>query len=135
MRDHRYTVYIMASRSHTLYIGVSNDIGRRVREHKNHAFEGFTAKYNIDRLVWYKTCGDARDAIAREKQLKGWVRAKKIRLIESLNPTWQDLSEEWGKPILPLRASRRSFDSGGEQHAASAQDDSKMGISLARNNK
>jgi putative endonuclease len=102
MKDHRYAVYIMASRSHNLYIGVTNDIGRRVREHKNHAFEGFTARYNVDRLVWYKIYGDVRDAIAREKQLKGWIRAKKIRLIEALNPTWQDLSEEWGKPITPL---------------------------------
>ncbi len=123
MRDHRYAVYIMASRSHNLYIGVTNDIGRRVREHKDHTFAGFTARYNVDRLVWYKIYGDVRDAIAREKQLKGWVREKKIRLIESLNPTWQDLSEEWGKPILPLRANRRSFDSGGEKQAASAQDD------------
>jgi putative endonuclease len=123
MRDHRYAVYIMASRSHNLYIGVTNDIGRRVREHKDHTFAGFTARYNVDRLVWYKIYSDVRDAIAREKQMKGWIRVKKIRLIESLNPTWQDLSEEWGKPILPLRANRRSFDSGGEQHAASAQDD------------
>src|SRR5215469_1545829 len=107
MRDHRYAVYIMASRSHNLYIGVTNDIGRRVREHKSHTFEGFTDRYNVDRLVWYKIYGDVRDAIAREKQLKGWIRAKKIRLIESLNPTWQDLSEEWGKPIVPLRAHRR----------------------------
>jgi len=110
MKDHRYAVYIMASRSHNLYIGVTNDIGRRVREHKNHTFEGFTARYNVDRLVWYKIYGDVRDAIVREKQLKGWIRAKKIRLIEALNPTWQDLSEEWGKPIVPLLADRRSFD-------------------------
>ena len=103
MRDHRYAVYIMASRSHNLYIGVTNDMGRHVREHKNHTFEGFTHRYNVDRLVWYKIYGDVRDAIAREKQLKGWVRAKKIRLIEALNPTWQDLSEGWGKPIIPLR--------------------------------
>ena len=103
MKDHRYAVYIMASRSHNLYIGVTNGIARRVREHKNHTFEGFTARYHVDRLVWYKIYGDVRDAIAREKQLKGWIRAKKIRLIEALNPTWQDLSEEWGKPIIPLR--------------------------------
>ncbi len=103
MREHRYAVYIMASRSHVFYVGVTNDIVRRVREHKERACKGFTARYNIDRLVWYKIYGDIRDAIAREKQIKPWRREKKIRLIESLNPTWQDLSEEWGKPIRPLQ--------------------------------
>ncbi len=93
----------MASRSHNFYVGVTNDIERRVRQHKEHAFEGFTARYNIDRLVWYKIYGDVHHAIALEKQLKGWRREKKIALIELLNPTWQDLSEEWGKPILSLR--------------------------------
>jgi len=105
MRDHRYAVYIMASRSHNFYVGVTNDIGRRVHEHKRRANDGFTARYNIDRLVWYKVYGDIRDAIAREKQIKPWRREKKIALIESLNPTWQDLSEEWGKPIGPLQRS------------------------------
>ena len=121
----------MASRSHNLYIGVTNDIARRVREHKSHEFEGFTERYNIDRLVWYETYQDVHRAIGREKQLKGWIRQKKNKLIEAINPTWQDLSEEWGKPILPLQANRRSlrqaqgrlFDSGGQQKAASAQDD------------
>jgi len=70
-----------------------------MRQHREHAFEGFTARYHIDRLVWYHIFGDIRDAIAREKQLKGWRREKKIQLIESENPTWQDLSEGWGKPI------------------------------------
>jgi putative endonuclease len=103
MREHRYAVYIMASRSHVFYVGVTNDIVRRVREHKVRVCKGFTARYNIDRLVWYKTYGDIRDAIAREKQIKPWRREKKIRLIESLNPAWQDLSEEWGKPIVPMQ--------------------------------
>ena len=70
-----------------------------MRQHREHAFAGFTSRYHIDRLVWYHIFGDIRDAIAREKQLKGWRREKKIHLIESENPTWQDLSEEWGKPI------------------------------------
>jgi putative endonuclease len=104
VKEHRYAVYILASRSHTFYVGVTNDVERRVRQHKKHAFEGcFTARYNIERLVWYQIFGDIRDAIAREKQIKRWRREKKIKLIESLNPTWQDLSEEWGKLILPLR--------------------------------
>src|ERR1039457_309313 len=89
----------MANRSHTFYIGVTNNITRRVRQHKEHAFEGFTARYNVDRLVWYEVFGDVHDAIAREKQLKRWRREKKIQLIESANSTWQDLSTEWGKPI------------------------------------
>jgi len=104
MTQHRYAVYIMASRSHRVYVGVTNDIVRRVREHKDHTFEGFSSRYNVDRLVWYEVDPYIRTAIAREKQLKGWVREKKIRLIEAMNPTWQDLSQEWGKPIVPLLA-------------------------------
>ena len=98
VRERRYAVYIMASRSHNFYVGVTNNIERRVREHKDRE-EGFTARYNIDRLVWYQIFGDIHAAITREKQLKSWRREKKIRLIESKNPTWQDLSAEWGKPI------------------------------------
>jgi putative endonuclease len=100
VREHRYATYILASRSHQFYVGVTNNLERRMRQHREHAFEGFTARYNVDRLVWYQIFGDIRAAIAREKQLKGWRRAKKIQLIESENPTWQDLSEEWGKPIV-----------------------------------
>ncbi len=103
MKVHRYAVYIMASRTHVFYVGVTNDIARRVREHKQRVHEGFTSRYNVDRLVWYEVWSHIRSAIAREKQIKPWRREKKIRLIESLNPTWQDLSEEWGKPIQPLR--------------------------------
>ena len=110
MNERRYAVYIMASRSHNLYIGVTNDIVRRTREHKNHTFEGFTARYHVDRLVWYEVYPYIRTAIAREKQLKGWVREKKLQLIEAMNPTWQDLSEDWGKPIIPLQADRSSFE-------------------------
>jgi putative endonuclease len=94
-----YCVYIMASRSLTLYIGVTRDLGRRTREHKQHAIEGFTSKYRVERLVYYERFVDIRAAIAREKQLKGWRRDKKIALIQSKNPTLIDLSEEWGKPV------------------------------------
>ena len=103
MNEHRYYVYIMASRTHVFYVGVTNNIVRRVRQHKERAHEGFTARYNVDRLVWYESWHYIKNAIAREKQIKPWRREKKIRLIESLNPTWQDLSEDWGKPIQPLR--------------------------------
>jgi len=94
-----YTVYIMASRSLTLYIGVTRSLSRRVAEHKQHELEGFTSKYRIERLVYYEKFADIRAAIAREKQLKGWRREKKIALIRSMNPTWIDLSEDWGKPV------------------------------------
>jgi putative endonuclease len=112
VREHRYAVYIMASRSHTFYVGFTNNIERRVRQHKRRELEGFTARYNIDRLVWYQIFGDVHAAIAREKQLKRWRREKKIRLIESKNPTWQDLSAEWGKPISWQDIDRRSLRSG-----------------------
>jgi len=112
VREHRYAVYIMASRSHNFYVGVTNNIERRVRQHKQHEVEGFTARYNIDRLVWYQIFGDIHAAIAREKQLKRWRREKKIHLIESKNPTWQDLSAEWGKAISWQDIDRRSLRSG-----------------------
>ena len=87
-----YFVYIMASRSRRLYTGVTNDLLRRVREHKEGQIPGFTRKYNMERLVYFEEHGDIREAIYREKQIKGWRRAKKIALIESLNPDWEDLS-------------------------------------------
>lgn len=90
-----YYTYIMASRTKTLYIGVTNEIERRAAEHKAGAFRSFTKRYNIDRLVYYEDYGDVTDAIFREKQLKGWLRRKKIELIESLNPEWDDLAEDW----------------------------------------
>lgn len=85
----------MTNRSGTLYTGVTNDLERRVDEHKRKVGSKFTAKYNINRLIYYETFTDIRDAIAREKQIKGWRRSKKIALIESTNPMWEDISEEW----------------------------------------
>ncbi|NLW51558.1 MAG: GIY-YIG nuclease family protein [Candidatus Brocadiaceae bacterium] len=90
-----YYVYIMTNRSGTLYTGVTNNLGRRVAEHKSHAIPGFTRKYRIDRLVYFESTNDVKDAIAREKQIKGWLRAKKIALIESMNPEWTDLAADW----------------------------------------
>jgi putative endonuclease len=112
----------MASRSHNFYIGVTNNIARRVRQHKSHEFESFTARYNIDRLVWFARYGEIRTAIAREKQLKGWSRVKKIQLIQDMNPTWQDLSEEWGRPIGPLKRTADPSTTAPNE-GASAQDD------------
>jgi putative endonuclease len=96
VREERiYFTYIVASCSRTLYIGVTGDLPKRVFQHKDKTFEGFSAQYNCDRLVWFERFGDPRNAIAREKQLKGWRREKEIALIEKSNPTWADLSEGW----------------------------------------
>ncbi len=91
----QYCVYIMTNRSRTLYTGVTNDLKRRVYEHKNKLINGFTKKYNITKLVYYEATNEVTSAIVREKQIKGWLRGKKIALIESANPQWKDLSEEW----------------------------------------
>ena len=88
-----YYVYIMASRSRVLYTGVTNDLARRVDEHKLSLTPGFTSRYHVTRLVHFEEFGDVRDAIAREKQLKGWLRARKMRLIEQKNPSWEDLAD------------------------------------------
>lgn len=85
----------MTNKSKTLYTGVTNDLQRRVYEHKHKLIKGFTSKYNITKLVYYEKYNDINDAIRREKQIKGWSRKKKIELIESVNPEWKDLSEEW----------------------------------------
>ena len=90
-----YFVYIVASLSRTLYIGVTNDLVRRVHEHKMKEPRGFTASYNICRLVCFEEFSTPSAAIAREKQLKSWRRDKKIRVIESVNPSWDDLSAGW----------------------------------------
>jgi putative endonuclease len=91
----QYYVYILASRSRNLYVGVTNELERRVYEHKQKLVPGFTTKYNIDRLVYFETTQDVDVAISREKQIKGWLRTRKIALIESMNPTWDDLSASW----------------------------------------
>ena len=89
----QYYVYIMASRSRTLYIGMTSDLAYRVAQHKQKRFaDSFTAKYNVTRLVYFEVFGDSYSAAVRERQLKKWRRAKKIALIESINPDWRDLS-------------------------------------------
>jgi putative endonuclease len=92
MRSHCFWVYILSSRFRTLYIGVTNDLERRVAEHRARLPGSFTARYRIDRLVYLEEYRDIRDAISREKQLKGWRRERKIALIESQNPEWSDLN-------------------------------------------
>ena len=92
MNQMSYYVYMMTNASKTLYIGVTNDLVKRVYEHKNKTVEGFTKKYNITKLVYFEETSDVNVAIEREKQIKGWLRSKKILLIESINPNWNDLS-------------------------------------------
>ena len=89
-----YFVYILSNRSRTLYVGVTNNLERRVSEHKQKLIEGFTRRYNVTQLVYCESTEDVRAAITREKQIKGWTRAKKIALVDSVNPDWRDLSVE-----------------------------------------
>ena len=93
--DRQYYVYIMTNRVRTLYVGVTNDLVRRVYEHKRKLVPGFTTKYNLTWLAYYEQTSDISSAIAREKQIKSWRRSKKVELIEAMNPRWKDLSLEW----------------------------------------
>ena len=98
MREHNYYVYILTNKHcSTLYIGVTNDLERRVAEHKLGEVPGFTRRYQLNRLVWFEHFQDIEEAIAKEKRLKGWLRSKKNALIEKNNPRWFDLSADWGQ--------------------------------------
>ena len=90
-----YAVYIIASRSHALYVGVTGDLLRRMFEHRTHAVPGHTSRYRITRLVHFEQTSDVHAALAREKEIKDWRRSKKVALIEADNPTWEDLAAEW----------------------------------------
>jgi putative endonuclease len=94
-REYHFYVYIMASRSHDLYVGFTNNIFRRVAEHRIARTGTYTARYNIDRLVYYEHFNYVLNAIAREKELKDWSRERKLALINAANPTWQDLARDW----------------------------------------
>lgn len=95
MRMKTYSVYIMASKSRNLYTGVTSNLQRRTWQHREKLQSGFSAKYNTNRLVYYENFGGVLAAIRREKEIKGWLRSKKIALIESANRDWKDLSENW----------------------------------------
>ena len=91
-----YFVYILTNwNNKVLYTGITNNLQRRLAEHQSKLVDGFAEKYNANKLVYYDCTSDVREAIAREKQIKGWKRCRKIELIESVNPTWRDLSEDW----------------------------------------
>ncbi len=95
MGRHIYHVYILASASRVLYTGVTNELQRRMFEHRRRGVPGFTQKYNVTQLMYLEAFRDVRDAIAREKQVKAWTRAKRVALIETINPQWKDLSRDW----------------------------------------
>jgi putative endonuclease len=95
MKERAYWVYIMTNRSGTLYVGMTNDLLRRVDEHRQGRIPGFTSRYKITRLVHAESCSDVVAAIAREKEIKGWRREKKLALIAESNPDWIDLAAEW----------------------------------------
>ena len=90
-----YFVYLLASKSRRLYVGVTSNLERRLYEYKHKLVDGFTKLYSIDRLVFFEATNDVRSAIEREKQIKKWRREKKIALIETMNPVWEDLSDGW----------------------------------------
>ena len=101
MQEHEYYVYIISSKSRRLYVGVTNRLMVRVKQHKAEKDpNSFTARYGINRLVYFERFQYVEDAIRRETQIKGWLRIRKIALIVKHNPTWRDLSEDWGKPIV-----------------------------------
>lgn len=94
MHERQHFVYILASVSKVLYVGVTNDLARRIMEHKNGVLDGFTKQYRVHKLVYFESSRYVVNAIEREKQIKRWRREKKVKLIESMNPEWKDLSEE-----------------------------------------
>jgi putative endonuclease len=96
----RNYVYIMANSRRTIYIGITNDLMRRVHEHKQKLVEGYTKRYNLNKLVYYDEIATSREAMAREKHLKGWLRKRKEELIESQNAGWQDLAFTWFEPPI-----------------------------------
>jgi putative endonuclease len=103
-KQHCYWVYLMASKSGVLYVGMTNDLERRVLEHKEKLTTGFTADYNVNRLVWHEEFREVQDAIETEKRIKNWRREKKVKLIEEKNPRWDDLSERWFEGVRPKEA-------------------------------
>ena len=98
MRDHEYFVYIMASKSRVLYTGMTNNLSARVLEHKTEQLGGFTKRYRVHRLVYFESYNYVQTAISREKEIKRWIRQRRVALIESTNPTWEDLAGDWFTP-------------------------------------
>ena len=100
MQDKTYYVYIMSSKTKVIYTGITSNIIGRVYQHKNGLIKGFTKRYNVDQLVYYTGTNDIMEAICYEKKIKGWLRNKKITLIESINPDWIDLAKDWDFSVM-----------------------------------
>jgi putative endonuclease len=101
---------MMSNVPRTLYVGVTSNLEQRVYQHKNKLVEGFTSRYDLTHLVYYAETNDVREAIAREKQIKGWTRAKKVALIEEMNPYWEDLSASWySNPVVTAKETDSSL--------------------------
>jgi putative endonuclease len=98
-REKRYYVYILSSKGRVLYVGVTGFLNARILQHKARETAGFSRKYHVDRLVYYEVCKYVNNAIARETEIKGWRREKKVALIEASNPLWNDLAADWGQPV------------------------------------
>ncbi len=107
--DWKFWVYIMASRSRVIYVGMTGNLDQRVWDHKTGAIEGFTRKYRCHRLVHCECFDDVRYAIAREKEIKAWRREKKVKLIKATNPTWEDLAAEWFADLQQRTEKSRSL--------------------------
>ena len=106
--DRRYYVYILSSPSHVLYTGVTNDLARRIFEHRHKLIPGFSRRYNVTRLVHFEETSDVRSAIAREKEIKAWRRSKKVALVDATNPGWKDLAASWHEDEIPRRPPPRN---------------------------
>ena len=117
MRNHDYWVYMLTNKTNsTLYIGITNDLERRVAEHKSGSIPGFTRDYSVNRLVWCEHFRDVNAAIACEKKLKGWVRRKKDALIAEKNPCWRDLSADWNDQVpAPVESAAEQTESAGAE--------------------
>jgi putative endonuclease len=109
MKEYHFYVYILTNwNNKVMYIGVTNNLERRLYEHKNKLVDGFTSKYHVNKLVYYEHTNDIHVALAREKEIKKWRREKKDKLVASTNPRWEDLGLEWivDKDLSSLRSSR-----------------------------
>jgi len=102
MREHQYFVYILTNwNNRVMYVGMTNDLMRRLHEHKTHAVKGFTEKYNVSKLVYFEETADVHAAIAREKEIKKWRREKKNALVVRTNPEWRDIGNDLGCHVIP----------------------------------
>jgi len=119
-QDHNYYVYMVASRSHVLYCGITNNLWRRMEQHREGNIEGFTADYKCTRLVWFERFQYVGNAITREKQIKRWRREKKIALIKQANLTWIDLCEAWTSTAGPSTSLRSGRDDNSEEQRSTA---------------